>query len=91
MNRPPPPAEFDDNPEWTEADFARARPASEVFPPEVVALLVRKRGRPAGTTRSDRTQVTLRLPNAVIEHFKKGGAGWQTRVVEALERVARQG
>ena len=91
MNRPPPPAEFDDNPEWTEADFARARPASEVFPPEVVAFLVRKGGRPAGTTRSDRTQVTLRLPNAVIEHFKKGGAGRQTRTVEALDRGARQG
>jgi hypothetical protein len=26
-----------DNPEWTAEDFARARPASEVLPPEVIA------------------------------------------------------
>jgi len=28
-----------DNPEWTAEDFARARPASEVLPPEVYAAL----------------------------------------------------
>lgn len=91
MNKPKPPADFDENPEWTEADFARARPASEMHPPEVVEALVRKRGRPAGTLRSDRTQIALRLPNAVLEHFKKGGAGWQTRIVEVLEREAAKG
>lgn len=30
-----------DNPEWTEEDFARARPISEVLPPHIVAQLVR--------------------------------------------------
>jgi uncharacterized protein (DUF4415 family) len=40
MNRPDPTSpfdadpDFDDNPEWTEEDFAKARPASEVLPPE---------------------------------------------------------
>jgi uncharacterized protein (DUF4415 family) len=33
-------------------------------------------------------QVTLRLPRQVIEHFKAGGAGWQTRIGEVLERHA---
>ena len=42
MNKMPPPADFDENPEWTEEDFAKARPASEVLPPEVAALLVRR-------------------------------------------------
>lgn len=47
-------------------------------------------GRPAGSTTSDRKQVTLRLPRAVIEHFKADGPGWQTRAVAVLEReVAR--
>lgn len=40
--RRPPPADFDVNPEWTDEMIARARLASEVHPPEVVALLVRK-------------------------------------------------
>jgi BrnA antitoxin of type II toxin-antitoxin system len=31
-------------------------------------------------------QVTLRLPRHVLDHFKAGGPGWQTRIGEALER-----
>lgn len=34
----------EDNPEWTEEDFARARPASEL-PPEVCKPFTRTRGR----------------------------------------------
>lgn len=87
-----PPVVFDDdNPEWTKEDFARARPASEVLPPEVVAAFGRKPGRPAGTARSDRQQVTLRLPNEVIAYFKKDGPGWQTRAVDALVNATRKG
>ncbi len=79
----------DDNPEWTEADFARARPASEL-PPELAAAFKRPVGRPVGSVRTDREQVTLRLPRAVIAHFKAGGPGWQTRAVAVLEREARK-
>ena len=92
MNRlSPPPDSFDENPEWIEKDFAEARPIEEMHSPEVVALLVRKPGRPAGTVRSDRKQVTLRMPQSVIDHFKAGGPGWQTRVVGVLEREAKLG
>ncbi|MEO7027129.1 MAG: BrnA antitoxin family protein [Caulobacteraceae bacterium] len=87
MKKLPPPPDFDENPEWTEADFAQARPASEVLPPEVAAAL-RRPGRPIGSRSSDRKQVTLRLPRSVIEHFKAGGPGWQTRAVAVLEREA---
>lgn len=31
----------DDNPEWTEADFALARPARQVLPPTAAAALVK--------------------------------------------------
>lgn len=34
--------DWDDNPEWTEEDFAKARPASEVHGPEIAAAMVRK-------------------------------------------------
>jgi uncharacterized protein (DUF4415 family) len=87
MGKPPPPADFDENPEWTDEMIARARPASEVLPPEVAAMLVRP-GRPLGSKTSDRTQVTLRLPKSVIDYFKSGGPGWQTRAVAVLEREA---
>lgn len=78
-----PPVVFDDdNPEWTEEDFARARPAHEVLPPEVVAALTRKAGgRPAGTTKD---QVSLRIDRDVIAGFRAGGPGWQSRMNAAL-------
>lgn len=82
----------DENPEWSAADFARARPANEV--PElagVLPLLVKRPGRPLGSVRSDRQQVTLRLPRHVIAYFQRGGEkGWQTRAVAALERAAAE-
>ena len=34
----------DDNPEWTAEMFAKARPAEEVLPPEVLAAFKRPRG-----------------------------------------------
>jgi len=39
----------DENPEWTAEDFARARPAREVLPPEVYAALTDK-SKPATIT-----------------------------------------
>lgn len=33
---------------------------------------------------SPKRQVTLRLDAEVLEHFKKGGKGWQTRINDAL-------
>lgn len=79
-----------DNPEWTQADFARARPASEVHGADVANQLTRQ-GRPPVPDEARKRQVTLRLSPAVIEHFKRGGRGWQTRISEALEReMARE-
>ena len=86
MSRGPPPDDYDDNPEWTDEEIARARPASEVLPPAIAALLVRQPGgRPRG---SDKQQVSLRLDRDVIERFRAGGPGWQTRINEALRRAA---
>ncbi|WP_375429219.1 BrnA antitoxin family protein [uncultured Sphingomonas sp.] len=81
------PPDFDDNPEWTDEDFARARPASEMHPPHIVDILVRKPGRPPGSTTSTRQQVTLRLEREVLARLRASGPGWQTRVNEALRKV----
>jgi len=51
----PPPADFDDNLEWTDDDFAAARPALEVLPEifgaNVAAEMLKPRGRPKSAHR----------------------------------------
>lgn len=77
-----------DNPEWTEEDFARARPAREVLPPEFFTALEeqrRARGRPPA--QSPKQLVSLRLDRDVLEHFRAGGPGWQTRINAALRKA----
>ncbi len=75
----------DDNPEWTDEDFARARPAAEVLPPQVIAAFAKPRGRPTG---SEKQRVTLRVDRDTVERFRSAGPGWQTRMNEALRRAA---
>lgn len=81
------PVVFDeDNPEWTEEDFARARPASEL-PPRLLAAFPNTKsrgGRPAG---SDKQLVSIRLDKAVVEKFRATGPGWQTRINSILKRA----
>jgi uncharacterized protein (DUF4415 family) len=72
-----------DNPEWTEEDFALARPFAEVFP-ELAASI--RRGRPP--VENPKKQVTLRLDADVVERFRAGGPGWQSRMNEALRKAA---
>lgn len=77
----------DDNPEWTEEDFARAL-GPEHLPPEVLAhfpkTLARVRGlQKAATKRA----VSLRLSAEVVDHFRAAGPGWQTRIDQALKDV----
>lgn len=83
----------DDNPEWTEEDFARARPAHEVLPPEVLAAFGKgKRGRPAGSTKPDaKKSVTLRLDPDVLQRWRDSGPGWQSRINDALRKAAPAG
>lgn len=95
MGRKPNPELIDDdNPEWTEEDFARARPASEVLPKLIGAeaaaeLLKSKRGRPPKL--APKRPINIRLSPEVLEYFHATGPGWQTRVDEALKRhVARR-
>ena len=83
-----------DNPEWTPADFARARPAAEVlreqFGNEVASHLLRpKRGRPPKA--SPKRALNIRVSQSVLEYFRSTGTGWQTRMNEVLSRyVARR-
>lgn len=73
-----------DNPRWTNAEIARARPGAEVLP----AALKRERGRPVGSKSSNKEQVTLRLDREALERFKAAGPGWQARINDAVRKAA---
>ena len=82
-------ADPDDAPELTKEIAARAQISigGRVIRPATGTLT--KAGRPP-IGDAPKQQVTLRLPREVISYFKAGGPGWQTRISEALERVARK-
>lgn len=77
----------DDNPEWTEEDFAHAKPAAEVLPAAFMeAVQKRKRGRPSG---SDKERIAIRIDREVLARFKASGPGWQSRINEALRQAVK--
>jgi uncharacterized protein (DUF4415 family) len=82
----------DDNPEWTEADFARAAkwPAGvrlqDVTPAEL-ARIAKKRGPQKAPTK---VAVSIRLSPEVISYFKAKGPGWQSRIDTALRKIAKK-
>jgi len=72
----------EDNPEWTEEDFRRARPIDE-FPELAASFAKAKRGRPVGSTKPDaKKPLTLRL-----EGWRASGPGWQRRMNDALREA----
>jgi uncharacterized protein (DUF4415 family) len=73
-----------ENPEWTQEDFARARPGREVIP-EIVALIQRRRG---PQKRPTKRQISIRLDGDVIDHFRERGPGWQARINSTLRKAA---
>ena len=74
-----------DSPPATDEQLAQAKPFDEAFP-ALAESIKRRRGRPA--TGNPRQQISIRLSPEVIEHFKADGPGWQTRIDEALRKVA---
>jgi uncharacterized protein (DUF4415 family) len=58
------------------------RPATEDELRVGIKMARAQRGRPAG---SDKTQIALRVDNAVLDAFRATGKGWQTRMNDALK------
>lgn len=69
----------EDNPEWTEADFARARPAREVLSPDLFAAL---------TSGNIVCSVTLKLDPKVVNAFEAQGPDWRERMRDVLAEAA---
>jgi len=73
-----------DNPEWTEAMFAQARPAEEVMGEDTVRSLMRRRGPQRAPVKE---RVNLRLDAEVVASLRASGPGWQSRVNEMLRKA----
>jgi len=78
----------DDNPEWTEADFERAKkyPAGTMLK-DIVDDIVRSRGRPK--LERPKEAIKLRLDADVLESYRKTGDGWQTRINADLRKARK--
>ena len=72
--------EVSDNPELTDEQLASVRPFAEAFPD--LAATIRRRGKQKAPTK---VSTTLRLSPEVVEHFRKTGSGWQSRIDGALK------
>lgn len=71
------------SPELTDEQIAELRPFAEVFP-DLAASIRRGRGPNKAPTKK---LVSLRLSRDVIDKYKAGGAGWQSRIDDDLRRI----
>lgn len=73
-----------ENPEWTAADFATARPGAEVLTPEFLAAFRREQRRRGPQKAPTKRMVSLRLDGEVLERWRASGRGWQSRINDTL-------
>jgi len=78
----------DDAPPWTEDQFRRAAiwDGDKLVRPADGTLTKPGPGRPK--LANPKQRITLRLDQDVIERFRATGAGWQSRMNEALRKAA---
>ena len=77
----------DENKEWTESDFAKAKNPEDVLPASVLAAFpqtLKRIGRPIKENKKN--AIYIRLSPDVLNHFKAKGKGWQTRIDEVLKQ-----
>ena len=72
-----------DSPELTDAELAEMRPFAEVFPDLAASIRHKREAGQDSTTRL----ISLRLSGEVIDKYKAGGAGWQSRIDTDLRKL----
>jgi uncharacterized protein (DUF4415 family) len=77
-------AHGEDIPEWSEGDFAQAKPLSAV--PVLREFYERMRGERGPQKAPVKERVGLRLDADVVAHFRATGPGWQSRMNEVLKK-----
>ena len=73
------PDAFEADDEW----FATAMPSGEAMP-HILERYRRTRGKQKSPTKE---QVHIRLDVDIVEHFRSGGRGWQSRLNETLREA----
>jgi len=64
------------------------RPAAEVLPPELLAILPKRKPGQRGPQRAPvKKKISLRVDAEVLAHYKATGPGWQSRVNEDLKKA----
>jgi uncharacterized protein (DUF4415 family) len=76
-----------DNPEWTRADFAKAKAAGDVLPRDVLSKFGKHRGPQKAVKK---VPVSIRLSPIVVTHFRDQGPGWQARIDALLTRIVKK-
>jgi uncharacterized protein (DUF4415 family) len=82
------PIDNDENPQLTEADFARGRPFKEVFAKQYKSLGSRG-GRPR--LASPKVHIGLRLAADVVNGIRASGKGYNARVEKVLRDALAKG
>ena len=72
-----------ESPELTGEEFAKAKPFAEALP-GLAASIRKGRGPNKAPTKK---LVTIRLSGSVIDKYKSGGEGWQSRIDADLKRI----
>ena len=72
-----------ESPELTAEEFAKAKPFAEALP-DLASAIRKGRGPNKAPTKK---LITLRLSGSVIEKYKSGGEGWQSRIDADLKRI----
>lgn len=76
-----------DNPELTDADFARAKPFKEVFPRQHSQW--KRRGRPP--LEAPKVHIGFRLAADVVDGIRATGRGYNARVEKVLREALAKG
>ena len=77
------------NPEWTDTMFAKAKPATEMFPDLVAYSEKRNRGQRGPQKKPRKIAVLLRVDADTLAAYKSGGRGYQTRMAAVLAAHAK--
>jgi uncharacterized protein (DUF4415 family) len=87
MAKDPDVIDDDENPELTEADFARARPFKEMFPEQYKSW--KKMGRPR--VESPKIFLGLRMAADVVNGVKATGKGYNSRLENLIRDALAKG
>jgi len=77
----------DENKEWTKETFAKSIDVRGKNLAQAAAALRATRGK---QVEPKKIPISIRLSENIINHFKNGGSGWQSRIEQALQEAIGQ-